>query len=247
MSKKRSAIAETRPLSDEDFINLIKAATDVELANREALGEDIKYFPSSDHGLAQGACLSPLLCNLVLEEFDGKMNSCGTRCIRYVDDFVLFAKDRKHARAAFAIGLAILAKLGLSAYDPRIDPQKAEEGSTNRRLTFLGCDLVRDTVSPSLKNRRKILQKVDTLIGAKDITVLSTMNDVGRTVLGWGNTFGFCNDEHIFGNLDREIGSRIRQWLWRRLRATNKLDSVAWLEELGVQPLAHRKRPLLEE
>lgn len=234
----------TAHLTDQEFISLINSATDVELENRKALGEDIKYFPSSDHGLAQGSCLSPLLCNLVLESFDEKMNSHGTRCIRYVDDFILFAPDRRRAQAALKIGLSELKKLGLSAYTPQENPDKAEEGSTSKAIRFLGCQLDKGIIRPTLENRKRLLKKIDNLLDEKNKSITESLTDASRTIMGWGNTFGFCNDETAMQNLDREMHLRVRVWLYRRLGVAKRLDAREWLHELGIQPLVDRKRPI---
>lgn len=243
VARDAAVSALTSHLTDEKFISLVVSATNVELENRKSLGDDIKYFPSSDHGLAQGSCLSPILCNLVLESFDERMNSFGTKCIRYVDDFILFAPDRKRARAALKIGLSELKKLGLSAYNPQENPDKAEEGLTSASINFLGCRLKNGIIQPSLENRRKLLGKIDTLLSNDDKGIVETLGDVSRTIMGWGNTFGFCNDELAMSNLDHELHLRTKRWLYRHLGSAKNLGSIDWLEQVGIQPLAHRKRP----
>lgn len=232
----------TQFIDDQEFVDLVQAATVVELANRESLGDDAKYFPSGDYGLAQGSCLSPLLCNLVLAEFDSRLNSKGNRCIRFVDDFILFGRDRQKTRAGLAVGISILEELGLSAYDPAANPQKAEEGVASTEIHFLGCQLLDQSIRPNLANRRKLLQKVNKLLGQRDVGVIDTLDDVARTVQGWGNTFGFCNEENSMNDLDIEIHKRVQAELYRRLGAARSLGPVTWLQHLGIQPLALRKR-----
>jgi retron-type reverse transcriptase len=243
VGRQAAVSALTRHIHDQDFIALVNAATTVELSNRQALGSDAKYFPSAEFGLAQGSCLSPLLCNLVLDEFDTALNAKGNRCIRFVDDFILFGRDRKKTRAGLAIGISILEKLGLSAYDPQLNASKAEEGETTSEINFLGCQITEQLIKPSLSNRRSLLKKVDVLLAKHQDGVTDILGDVARTVQGWGNTFGFCTDEHAMNDLDIELHKRIQTELYRRLSVSRHLDAVAWLTKIGIQPLALRKRP----
>lgn len=51
-------------------------------------------------GLSQGAPVSPLLANLLLDDLDQDMLEKGHHIIRYADDFVLLFKTEKEAHAA---------------------------------------------------------------------------------------------------------------------------------------------------
>jgi len=92
----------TRETGDETFNEMVRLATTTELDNLVTLGRDGELFPLEDIGVAQGSALSPLLCNLLLEEFDQQMNGRQIVCIRYIDDFILFAPNKAKAFAAFA-------------------------------------------------------------------------------------------------------------------------------------------------
>ncbi len=51
-------------------------------------------------GVRQGMPLSPILANLVLSEFDGKIEKSGLKMVRYADDIAIFLKpNRKHKKA----------------------------------------------------------------------------------------------------------------------------------------------------
>jgi hypothetical protein len=152
---------------DGAFNQLLKQATDTELADMAKFGEKVKLFPLADEGVAQGSCLSPLLCNFLLGDFDREMNGRGIICIRYIDDFIIFGPDRSATFKAFRSGLKLLNALGLEAYNPEsADPEerkKADHGSTLDEIEFLGCDIRRNRVRPSKGARTKLL------IGVKEI------------------------------------------------------------------------------
>ncbi len=207
-----------------------------------ALGDDRKYFPTEDYGLAQGSCLSPLLCNLALARFDGQMNRMGCRCIRFVDDFVLFASDRRRAHAAFRAGQQELSTLGLSAYAAG-SSDKAEEGSTKTdTLSFLGCQIQRDVIRPTRANCKILLNKVEGALADNRVPLGQAITDANRLLVGWGNSFGFCNDEQVFKNLDREVQRRAAQFLKCRMERLHRTDTTAWLTLIGLKPLVHRQR-----
>ena len=61
-------------VDDDRFLKVLEAATDVTLANENALGEDRKLFPTDEEGVAQGSPLSALFGNILLHEFDKQFN-----------------------------------------------------------------------------------------------------------------------------------------------------------------------------
>ena len=81
-------------VADPDFEKLFIDATTTEIDDAERYGPEIGLFPIHDEGVAQGSCLSPLLCNLLLAEFDERMNGRGIVMVRYIDDFLILARDQ---------------------------------------------------------------------------------------------------------------------------------------------------------
>lgn len=51
----------------------------------------------SDKGVAQGGPLSPLLANIYLNEADQEFGKWGYKFVRYADDMLIFARNRKAA------------------------------------------------------------------------------------------------------------------------------------------------------
>ena len=62
---------------------------------------DTELQPSTE-GTMQGGPLSPLLANILLDDFDKELESRGLRFVRYADDFLVFTKTRPAARRVFA-------------------------------------------------------------------------------------------------------------------------------------------------
>lgn len=144
-------------ISDHKFECLLEKATDVELENLSRLGSSASLFPSYEIGVAQGCCLSPLLGNILLEDFDRELNGRGIACIRYIDDFIVLGPNKRKVVAAFESGLRILARHGLTAYDPNLSTDKSSMGEIRHGFEFLGCSIRPGMISPAGKSRRRVV------------------------------------------------------------------------------------------
>ncbi|WP_412030712.1 reverse transcriptase domain-containing protein, partial [Aerococcus tenax] len=49
----------------------------------------------SHTGTPQGGVISPLLCNVYLNELDRELERRGHRFVRYADDFAIFVKSKR--------------------------------------------------------------------------------------------------------------------------------------------------------
>jgi len=87
-------------------------------------------------GIPQGAVLSPLWCNLYLHQLDRAWDRRNLPFVRYADDFLLFAPDRKRAEKGLAWTDRQLRKLGL-----RLHPDKTKITRTGPHVVFLGKNL----------------------------------------------------------------------------------------------------------
>lgn len=96
------------------------------------------------HGVPQGAPLSPVLANLMLDDLDSDLEHAGFRLVRYADDFVVLCKDRERAEAAAEAVRRSLAELGL-----RLNEEKSRSVSFEQGFRYLGFlflnELVIDT------------------------------------------------------------------------------------------------------
>lgn len=67
-------------------------------------------------GLPQGSSLSPLLANLILDDFDHDLTAAGFRLIRFADDFVVLCQSEAEAQQAFHKAQQSLAEHGLALH-----------------------------------------------------------------------------------------------------------------------------------
>jgi RNA-directed DNA polymerase len=232
--------------ADEALKSLFNAAVEIELQDAASFAdEDLRLFPLADEGVAQGSCLSPMLCNYLLRDFDREMNQRGVQCIRYIDDFILFAKDKRSVTLAFRAALRQLAMLGLSAYDPfnSDHAKKAEHGRAESGFHFLGCEVSPRSVRPSAEKRASLVEKVsavlqDCVAAAQSPAIAIRSRDQVETFAGailaasnivraWGNTYSFCSDDRLMGTIDGQLQvvfQRFRQQFAERMRAQPAME-----------------------
>lgn len=92
-----------------------------------------------NHGLPQGSPLSPLMANLLLDDFDSDMEQAGFHLIRFADDFIVLCKDPEQAKAAEQAALKSLQEHGLDLH-----PDKTRITTMDEGFKYLGYLFVND-------------------------------------------------------------------------------------------------------
>lgn len=109
-------------------------------------------------GLPQGSPLSPLLANLMLDDFDQDMRAHGFRLVRYADDFVILCKSKARAEEAAKRVRQSLAEHGLSLKDA-----KTQISESARGFHYLGYLFVNDMVLDVGGREREATKLLDTV------------------------------------------------------------------------------------
>jgi len=105
--------------------------------------------PNRPVGLALGAVISPLLCNIVLHRLDAGLVQRGWHLVRYADDFCVFCRTEREARVAQEETGEILMNLKL-----KLEPDKTRITSFDIGFDFLGVHFFRDTYSFICQEKR---------------------------------------------------------------------------------------------
>ena len=237
---------------DPLFNKLLEYASNTELQDLASFGDKIKLFPLAEEGVAQGSCLSPLLCNFLLSDFDREMNDRGIVCIRYIDDYIMFGPDKRKTLAAFKSSLKKLYELGLDAYDPFSETErlKADHGVVENGFTFLGCDVTPTTIRPATSNRKKLLQKISSIFNASliathnpsfsiqtDNNFIDAVSLATGIVKGWGNTYSFCTDQRLNVSIDIELGKLFSYYEVQFEKIISKYSEIDRRRAHGFFPL----------
>lgn len=119
-------------IPDRDLLALI----DLWLAE----GASSLSFLGTRRGAAQGAVISPILCNFYLHELDLALAGKNIPFVRFADDFLLFAPNERQANEALKFVDQKLKTMGLMLH-----PEKTRVTKSRRELIFLGLPLPKPT------------------------------------------------------------------------------------------------------
>ena len=110
-------------------------------------------------GLPQGSPISPMLANLMLEDFDADLEAAGMKLVRFADDFVILAKSRHQAQQAMQRAEQSLQEIGLV-----FNPDKTHIGEFSEGFQFLGYtflnDLALEHKRPSQSSQKLTLNNI---------------------------------------------------------------------------------------
>jgi len=181
------------------------------------------WFPT-EKGTPQGGVISPLLANMTLDGLEQVVRaSCPARSkvnfIRYADDFIVTAATREllaqHVQPALE---AFLATRGL-----RLSTAKARIVHLADGFDFLGQTVRRFgrtlLIQPSSSNVQSFLDKIRALIRAhRGQSARELVQALTSRIRGWANYHRHVSARRTFESVDRQIGSMLRRWCWRRHR-----------------------------
>jgi RNA-directed DNA polymerase len=167
-----------------------------------------------DEGTPQGGPLSPLISNLVLDEFDKELERRGHRFCRYADDCNIYVRSRRAGERVMASVCRFLTvKLRLKVNESKSAVAQPEERK------FLGF-----TISNDGSERRiaaKALDRFKTRVReltcrTSGVSVDQLIEPLARYLIGWRGYFGFCQTPVVLSNLDAWIRRRLRMYIWRQ-------------------------------
>lgn len=214
-------------LPDDSLNALLRAAIACELENASArhIQEYIDLFPKDKVGIVQGCCLSPMLGNMLLYEFDKEQKDGKTTCLRYIDDFIIVGRGTD-VFPSFNNALKRLSDLKLSVYTLDEADTKAEKGLLKDGVHFLGCFIQPGAIRPSNKSRGNLLgglkgkfaeslfkmrEKKD--FDSKKHSYSSVLNYARLKVKGWADAYRFCTDKTYLIQTDLEISKMVDEYM----------------------------------
>jgi RNA-directed DNA polymerase len=194
----------------------------------------------SEEGTPQGGPLSPLLSNIMLDDFDKELEKRGLRFARYADDCNIYVKSEKAGQRVMASVIKFLTtKLKL-----KVNEQKsAVDQPWNRK--FLGFTFTKGKEPGKIQvHESRVKRLKDKIRGKIKEARGSRMTDTIRKCImpitrGWANYFGIAEVRHVFENLDGWIRRKIRGILWRQWKKPR--TRYKQLVALGIKEETARK------
>ena len=175
------------------------------------------FVKPTEEGTPQGGPLSPLLSNIMLDDFDKELEKRGLRFARYADDCNIYVKSEKAGhRVMEATVRYLIEKLKL-----KVNQQKsAVDNPWNRKFlgfTFTkGKEPSRVAIHESrIKRLKEKIKGITRKMRSSKLTV-SIRKQLMPITRGWANYFGLSKDRNVFESLDGWIRRKIRDILWRQ-------------------------------
>ncbi len=204
-------------------------------------------------GTPQGGVVSPLLCNVYLNQLDRAWETEGSGVlVRYADDLVVMCRSQSEATQALAKLRLILVSLGLEAKEAKTRIVHLEEGGEGfdflgfhhrlvrargrtgaRRFAFLARWPSRRALQHARDRIRELTARARLLVPIEEI-----VGSVNRFLRGWAAYFRIGNSARHFDKISKYAVSRVAIFVaklhrrsvrygWFVIRQTNRLGLVS--------------------
>src|SRR5579863_3593435 len=204
---KLMARIETR-VSDQPVLKLIRSFL------KAGVMEDGLVSPV-DEGTPQGGPLSPLLSNIVLDEFDRELERRGLRFARYADDSNIYVRSKRAGQRVMESILRFIAtKLKL-----KVNQQKSMVARPWERkflgFSFTNAGIPKRRIAPKAVDRFK--ERVRELTCRTRTRSMERMaEELSRYLRGWIGYFGKCETPSVLESLETWMKRRLRAVVWKQ-------------------------------
>jgi RNA-directed DNA polymerase len=188
----------------------------------------------TEEGTPQGGPLSPLLSNIMLDDFDKELEKRGLRFARYADDCNIYVRTEiAGQRVMKSVVKYLTTKLKL-----KVNEQKSAVARPWERK-FLGFTFGKEKESGKIKiHESRVKRLQDKIRGLTKKMRGSNVSEKIRKVImpitrGWVNYFRIAEIHWPFQNLDGWIRRKIRATLWRQWK--NSRTRCKKLMALGLK------------
>jgi len=213
-----------RRVSDKRVLKLIRA-----YLNSGVL-ENGLVSPTAE-GTPQGGPLSPLLSNLLLDEWDRELERRGHRFVRYADDCNIYVRSERAGERVLA-GMKRFLEQRLRL---KVNEQKSAVGKPSERK-FLGYSftneaIVRRRIAPQSVARFKERVRELTKRGR---SLRLVVTDLSRYLRGWAGYYGRTEWPTQLRELDGWVRRRLRRYEWRAWQRPRRRYRT--LRRHGIEP-----------
>lgn len=194
-------------------------------------------------GTPQGGPLSPLLANILLDEFDRELERRGHRFIRYADDCTIYVhSQRAGERVLASVKEYIEKRLRLRVNDGKSAVAKAHR-TTVLGFTFLAGRAVKIRIAPeALQKAKATIRRLTRRSRGPGIT--NRIQALNGYLRGWIGYFALAETPSVIDALEEWMRRRLRLCLWRqwpRVRTRHRQLRERGIPERDVHRLANSR------
>ena len=199
-----------RTIKDGDVISIIRKF----LVSGIMVDDEYK---ESVIGTPQGGNLSPLLANIMLNEFDKEMEQRGLNFVRYADDCIIMVGSEMSAKRVMRnLRKFIEEQLGL-----KVNMTKSKVDRP-RGLKYLGFGFYFDSRTHQFKAKPHAKSVAKFKMRMKQLTCRSwgvgndyKVKKLNELIRGWINYFKIGSMKTLCAKLDSNIRYRLRMCIWK--------------------------------
>jgi RNA-directed DNA polymerase len=186
------------------------------------------HMEPSDIGTPQGGPLSPLLANILLNEFDHELHRRGHRFARYADDVVILVKSQRAGQRVMQSVTRYLEtrlKLKVNSVKSKVAPIS--------ECGFLGFTIRGEKIRWLDKKLADFKHRVKKLTARSwGVSMDYRISQLRQYVAGWFGYFGISEYYRPIAELDEWLRRRIRMCYWKQWRRVR--TKVRNLLSMGV-------------
>jgi len=184
-------------------------------------------------GTPQGGPLSPLLANILLDDFDKELERRGHAFCRYADDCYIYVASRRAAERVMASLVHFLeTKLRL-----RVNRAKSAVARPSERK-FLGMRIV-GAAKAHISLAPKSLLRFKTTIRRitkrnRGVSISQVIGELNQAAMGWVNYFALARVKSLCRDIDSWIRRRLRCFIWKQWKTYS--NRLSHLQKAGLGP-----------
>lgn len=199
----------TRKVEDKRVLKLIRAYLEAGIL-------DNGLVTVSNQGTPQGGPLSPLLSNILLNDFDKELEKRGHNFCRYADDCNIYVKSEEAGKRV----LCSLSNFLEKRLKLQVNPEKSAVARPWQRK-FLGYTVCSRKNNVRLKAAPEIIKRFQgdlkaVLRQARGWSIRRTIEALNPKLRGWINYFRHMGVKGILDELDGWLRRHLRKILWRQ-------------------------------